>query len=160
MTLPTGSISFSQINTEILRPATQTLSLNDATVRVVANIATGPISMNNLRGKSYFTITGGSSSVSGGGSRLGVGNVTATTEAATISVLGGQSPYTYVWELISGTAASHSNAGTTTFTRTTSVVVGQTVTLTGVYRCKVTDANGAIAYGPMCTVTTSHNETS
>jgi hypothetical protein len=116
--------------------------------------------MNNLRGKSYFTTTGGSTGVSGAGNRLGVGTVSATTETATVSLVGGQSPYTYEWELMSGIAASHSNAGSTTFTRTASVVVGQTVTRVGVYRCKITDATGAIAYGPNCTVTTYHNETS
>jgi len=160
MVLPTGTISMRQVNVEILRPATQTISFNDATVRNLAIRPSGSISMSHLRGKAYFTITGGSSSVSGTGNRLGVGNVSATTETATVSLVGGQSPYTYEWELMSGTAASHSNTGSTTFTRTTSVNVGQTVTLTGVYRCKATDATGAIAYGPNCTVTTFHNETS
>lgn len=54
MALPsTGSISFSQINVEIKRAATNTLSLNDATVRKLAGKTSGAISMADLRGKSY-----------------------------------------------------------------------------------------------------------
>lgn len=54
MALPsTGPISFSQINTEIKRTSTNTLSLNDATVRSLAGKASGKISMADLRGKSY-----------------------------------------------------------------------------------------------------------
>lgn len=55
MALPSsGSISFSQINVEILRSATAALSLDDATVRRVAGKSSGAISMSDLRGKSYY----------------------------------------------------------------------------------------------------------
>lgn len=54
MTLPlTGSISMSQVNVELRRPATQTLSMNDAAVRKLAGKPTGTISMSELRGKTY-----------------------------------------------------------------------------------------------------------
>ena len=55
MTLPTGTISMSQVNTELLiSPSTTTISLNQANVRFVAGVPTGTISMNDLRGKSYY----------------------------------------------------------------------------------------------------------
>lgn len=53
MTLPSGQISFSQVNTEILRSATATLSLNDSTVRSLAGAPSGQISMSQLQGKTY-----------------------------------------------------------------------------------------------------------
>lgn len=54
MALPsTGSISMSQVNVELKRPATQTLSMNDAEVRKIAGKPTGTFSMSDLRGKTY-----------------------------------------------------------------------------------------------------------
>ena len=54
MTLPTGTISFNQLNTETRRTATATLSLNDFYLRDLAGVGIGAaISMNNLRGKQY-----------------------------------------------------------------------------------------------------------
>jgi hypothetical protein len=52
MTLPTGTISMSQVNTELGLSATTTISLNQANVRALAGVPSGTISMNNLRGKS------------------------------------------------------------------------------------------------------------
>jgi hypothetical protein len=51
MVLPTGTISMSQVNTELGRSATASLNLNDAAVRSLAGIPSGAISMNDLRGK-------------------------------------------------------------------------------------------------------------
>lgn len=52
MALPsTGSISMSQVNTELKKSATAVISLNDANVRKLANKPSGTISMNDLRGK-------------------------------------------------------------------------------------------------------------
>lgn len=54
MSLPTtGPISLGQVNTELKRPATQTISLNDGQVRQLAGRPSGAISMSDLRGKSF-----------------------------------------------------------------------------------------------------------
>lgn len=53
MTTPTGTITMADINAEICRAATAQTSLNDAPVRLLAGIPSGPISMNDLRGKTF-----------------------------------------------------------------------------------------------------------
>ena len=53
MTLPTGTIWMSQVNTELKRPATQAISLNDGQVRQLAGRPSGAIHMSQLRGKSW-----------------------------------------------------------------------------------------------------------
>jgi len=55
MTLPTGQIGFNQVNSEILRPTTNTLALQDSVVRNLAGRPTAStvIGMNDLQGKSY-----------------------------------------------------------------------------------------------------------
>lgn len=53
MALPTGTISMSDVNAELKRPATQTISLNDGQVRQLAGRPNGTISMSDLRGKSF-----------------------------------------------------------------------------------------------------------
>lgn len=53
MPLPTtGPLSLSQVNTELGRPATATISLGEAAVRALAGVQTGPIGKASLRGKS------------------------------------------------------------------------------------------------------------
>jgi hypothetical protein len=52
MALPTGTISMSQVNVELGRTSTASISLNETAVRTLAGVASGTISMNNLRGKS------------------------------------------------------------------------------------------------------------
>jgi len=53
----------SQVNTELGRSSTATISLGETAVRTLAGVASGAISMNNLRGKSNvaFTPDGGTS---------------------------------------------------------------------------------------------------
>lgn len=55
MTLPTGTISMSQVNTELGRSSTASISLGESAVRTLAGVPSGAISMNNLRGKSNVT---------------------------------------------------------------------------------------------------------
>ncbi len=55
MVLPTGTISMSQVNTELGRSATATISLGESAVRSLAGVPSGAISMNDLRGKSAVT---------------------------------------------------------------------------------------------------------
>lgn len=64
MTLPTGTISMSQVNTELGRSSTATISLNESAVRTLAGVASGTISMDNLRGKSAETVTIGDEFIS------------------------------------------------------------------------------------------------
>lgn len=52
MALPTGTISLSQVNVELGRSATQSINLNEADVRGLAEKSSGAISMDDLRGKS------------------------------------------------------------------------------------------------------------
>lgn len=52
-----GSISMSQVNTELGKSATSRISLGDSAVRSLAGISSGTISMSNLRGKSSFKAT-------------------------------------------------------------------------------------------------------
>lgn len=47
----------SQVNTELGRSATATISLGESAVRTLAGVASGAISMNDLRGKSAVTFT-------------------------------------------------------------------------------------------------------
>jgi hypothetical protein len=60
MPLPTGTISMSEVNTELGRPSTQSINLNDSAVRSLAGVGGSGtvISMDNLRGKaSEFVMT-------------------------------------------------------------------------------------------------------
>lgn len=60
MTLPvSGTISASQINTELQQPATSTRSLGGSTTRTLAGVASGAITFSNLHGKTYSTGAGG-----------------------------------------------------------------------------------------------------
>lgn len=58
MTLPVGTISLSQVNTELGRSATALIDMNDAAVRTLAGVGGSGtiISMSNLQGKSAFTL--------------------------------------------------------------------------------------------------------
>lgn len=56
MALPTGTISMSQVNTELQKTATATISLNDTNVRTLAGKSSGTISMGDLRAKTWGTL--------------------------------------------------------------------------------------------------------
>lgn len=56
MALPsTGAISMSQVNTELKKSSTATISLNDTDVRKLAGRTSGTISVSDLRGKHLST---------------------------------------------------------------------------------------------------------
>lgn len=83
------------------------------------------------------------------------GSCTANTTFVTANATGGSGSYSYAWEYVSGTTASivGATSATAQFSRTGSA--GQI--LSGYYRCKVTDTNGAVAYTPNVEVRTTHN---
>jgi len=173
MTLPTtGPLSFADIQTEFGGANPISLTEYYAGGAYVpsgtsgtngAVPSSGAISVSSFYGTTLFSVSGGSTFVSGSSSRLGAGNVTATTGSATGgTVVGGTAPYTYLWEYVSGDAATvnTSTSLTTTFSRTVFVTVGQSIVKTGVYRLKITDANTSVIYSALCTVQTTHAEVS
>lgn len=98
--------------------------------------------------------------VSGSETVLGSGSVSVTviTGNATTTASGGQTPYTYLWEYVSGdtaTVLSSTNA-VTAFSRTVTQTSPFTVFRTGVYRCRVTDALSTVVFTGNVTVETTH----
>lgn len=86
MTLPsTGSLSISQVNTELGRSSGATTSLGETTVRSLAAVASGAIGMSNLQGKSAgaapttYSPVAGTYSVDG----MGSASFSITASAAT-----------------------------------------------------------------------------
>lgn len=167
MTTPTGQISASDVNTELGRASNAAFNINEGSntalgPRFLAGIFTSgtTISMNDLRGKTRFTASG-PGTVIGYGQQLGAGEITAITDAATITVSGGNSPYTYSWSYVSGddALAFDPTSASTVFARTVFVSVAQTIILSGVYRCTVTDNIGRVISVDV-TVETVHTETS
>jgi hypothetical protein len=65
-----------------------------------------------------------------------------------MSVSGGTSPYTYQWQLVSGGAGIAITAAQSQDTRFMGNVGPGNPSLTGVFRLRVTDANGIVKYGP------------
>jgi hypothetical protein len=64
MTLPSDTITFNDVNLELGRSATATLDLNNSGPRTLAEISSGAISMDNLRGRTSVGLTGASISSS------------------------------------------------------------------------------------------------
>lgn len=174
MTLPTsGAISLSDIQTEFGGSNPISLSEYYAGGSYVpagtsgtygAVPSSGAISIQNFYGTTKFSISGGTTSVNGSGTRFGAGSSTVTTDSASSgTTVGGTSPFTYLWQYVSGDvnfSANSGNSSSTTFSATLSVGVGDTTTATAVWRCRVTDNNGSVAYGPNCTVSASLTEIS
>lgn len=91
--------------------------------------------VNVLMGGISLTATAAPTPVSG----VGSGTVTTTTTTAT--VVGGETPYTYLWSQVSGDAMTITlAAGATTAFQRTGVVGGDN--FSGVFRCLVTDLAG------------------
>jgi hypothetical protein len=105
--LPTGTISMSQVNTELGRSSTATITLGESAVRTLAGVPSGAISMDNLRGKSNinFTPAGGTSA----GSPVSVSDFEVYPGSASVTISCTQSA-TWTWTRTSGTTGSGSTA--------------------------------------------------
>lgn len=147
MTLPTGSLSADQIVTE-LRVANpgraRLMGLQDADVRTLAGVASGPISFNDLRGKtSYTPMSGSVPNVNDTDTINTAANHTHSTGIA-VSRAGGIAPYSYAWTKLSGAGtvnAANSASTTADFVVSRFAVPGDTMQL--VAQCVVTDSTGA-----------------
>ena len=69
MTLPTGQISLSQVNTELdISPSSTTINMGATAVRTLADAPSGAIAMSDLQGKSnaqFIQATGGTIATQG-----------------------------------------------------------------------------------------------
>jgi len=129
MTLPaSGPISMANVNTELQRSSTTTVSLNDTIVRTLFGVPSGQISMSNGYGKAY-TIPGNSGILTSGSSFT-----LPTTSGLTISVLiiggggggGGGSSRTFAAGFTTGGGGGGS--GGNVYESNISVTPGQSVT--------------------------------
>jgi hypothetical protein len=108
MALPTGTISMSQVNTELGKSSTAQISLNDADVRSLAGVPSGAISMDDLRGQSAYTPISNVSI-----SPISWNQYYASYDqykAFTVSYDGGDGTETFTWS-VSGTGLSISSGG-------------------------------------------------
>lgn len=158
MTTPIGTISMSDINLELNKGSTDLISLNDGDVRTLAGIATGTISMDNLRGKTainYGTLT----------TPL---TTRAEGQSFTFTLSGGTVPDgTYYWkvESISNMALDDYTVSSGSFTVSANTgnftvgIVNDTIDEgDGTFRVIVGETSGvpvARVTGPTCTVTES-----
>lgn len=138
MTLPsTGSVSISQVATELGISQTG-LSLNDARVRALAGVLSGPISFSNLRGKTKLSVTANSVLAT-----RGTNNTGPISGSSTATPVGGTAPYTYSWVFVSGTSFTLANGTTATATFSRSVAPNDV--WSAIYRVTLTDILGLTA---------------
>jgi hypothetical protein len=174
MTLPTsGALSLNDIKGEFGGPTAPSLGDYYAGGTYVpagtsgtngAVPSSGTISISSFYGTTKFSISGGTTSVSGSSSRFGAGFKTVVTSTASAgTVVGGTAPISYLWEYVSGDTGFGANSGTsssTAFSIVLYVAGGETTVANAVWRCKVTDNSGSIIYGPNCDVEATLVETS
>jgi hypothetical protein len=113
MTTPTGTISLSQVNTELGAASNAPISLNQSNVRTLAGVPSGPISMDNLRGKTNFTFTVSMSPTS----QTLSGTTVNRSFAATTATASTGTPTSYTWSItndLTGVYSIQSGQGTAT----------------------------------------------
>jgi hypothetical protein len=132
MALPTGTISMSQVNVELGRTSTASISLNETAVRTLAGVASGTISMNNLRGKSAqatFSPAGGTTA----GTAVPLSDLSGGGSAATVTITCSESAtWTYTRSGTFGTPATGSQTATSitfSLTNTTTFIRSSTWTV-------------------------------
>lgn len=153
MTLPTGTISMSQVNTELGRSSTATISLNESAVRTLAGVASGAISMDNLRGKSAMSVTASNVSGSAGGFAQS-GNVSTSGSSPNTTVTGGTAPYTYSWAHISTSSGPTPGiSGSSIANPTWSAFVDDSSNSVSTWRVTVTSSGGGSSAQVNITVT-------
>lgn len=142
MTLPASyPLSMSQINVELGRASNATTSLTESAVRTLANVPSGAISFSNLLGKSSMVATGNSDDRSYNSSGVG-GNANSFP---TVTIVGGQAPYTYAWSFTSNpNAASLTNGTTATPTVSKAYTANSVGAYSSTLQCVVTDNLGTV----------------
>lgn len=146
MALPTGDITLGQVATEL--GAALPLTMGDSRVRALAGVASGPISLGQLRGKSAYsppTATMNSSLVGEVAANPG-DQVTVSVQGA-VTVSGGEAPFSVVWTRTGGSSQISVSGG---LNPTFSTAGAAQFVRSATYRGDLTDNRGATT-----TVTTS-----
>jgi len=127
MALPSApnSISMSQVNVELSRTATATISLGETAVRNLAGKPSGTISMSDLRGKSAYTPM--SLSYTGGLGEVFSGSCVTVSATATVTVTGGTPPYSFQWTRTAGSTTPTSRTVSSTTSTSDSLTVSQVI---------------------------------
>lgn len=147
MITTTAPITLADVMTE-LRTVTPgrafPISLGDADVRALAGVASGPISLTNLLGKSaYVAMSGSVPNRSDTAAINGSANYTKSV-AVSVSVAGGLAPFSYAWSQVSGSGAVvPANAGTINATFPVNRFDTPGDVLSQLVQCVVTDSTGA-----------------
>lgn len=111
----------------------------------ISGIATAaPLSLRSFLGAARYRVTVDTTYVSG--TCASPGACTATSNYATVTVVGGTAPYSYLWQYVSGDTATLLGSTTAACAFRRSVTVG--TVRSGVYQCRVTDNASNVIYAP------------